>query len=58
MTAAPTMLAMDRLDETEELVLSQSTSQCARCLCCQTTNWIVVEQDHNLLVGSKNNEVS
>eukprot|EP00536_Pseudo-nitzschia_multiseries_P005164 jgi/Psemu1/303145/fgenesh1_kg.94_\ len=35
---------MDRLQETEELIIAQSTSQCCRKGCCQKSiNWVVAE---------------
>jgi len=40
-------LTIDRLDEKEELVLAQSTSQCCRCCCLQKSiNWVLSEQDN------------
>eukprot|EP00565_Helicotheca_tamesis_P000016 CAMPEP_0185732086 /NCGR_PEP_ID=MMETSP1171-20130828/14926_1 /TAXON_ID=374046 /ORGANISM="Helicotheca tamensis, Strain CCMP826" /LENGTH=297 /DNA_ID=CAMNT_0028401487 /DNA_START=34 /DNA_END=927 /DNA_ORIENTATION=+ len=44
---APPPLTIDRLDEKEELILAQSTSQCCRCCCLQKTiNWVLSEQDN------------
>ena len=44
MSIAPRPLTMDRLDEMEDLVLAQSTSQCCRSCCFQPSiNWVVAE---------------
>mmetsp|Transcript_4302 Transcript_4302/g.12339 ORF Transcript_4302/g.12339 Transcript_4302/m.12339 type:complete len:302 (+) Transcript_4302:65-970(+) len=45
MTAyAPPTLTMDRLQERDELIIAQSTSQCCRQGCCQPSiNWVVAE---------------
>lgn len=49
---APQPLTMDRLDETEDLVIAQSTSQCCRCCCFQPSiNWVMA-QGNNFQPGS------
>ncbi len=43
----PSALTMDRLDEKEDLIVAQSTSQCCRCCCFQPSiNWVLAEQDN------------
>ena len=43
-TLAPSPLTMDRLEEREELIVAQSTSQCCRCCCFQPSiNWVLAE---------------
>lgn len=43
----PPSLTIDRLDEKEELILAQSTSQCCRFCCCQPSiNWVLSEKDN------------
>mmetsp|Transcript_22877 Transcript_22877/g.48668 ORF Transcript_22877/g.48668 Transcript_22877/m.48668 type:complete len:298 (+) Transcript_22877:113-1006(+) len=50
--AAPQPLTMDRLDEQNELILAQSTSQCCRCGIWQPSiNWVVAE-GNNFTPGS------
>jgi len=47
MSLAPRSLTMERLDEKEELVLVQSTSQFCRCCCWQPSiNWVIAEGDN------------
>lgn len=49
---APRALTMDRLEERDELILAQSTSQCCRCCCFQTSiNWVTAE-GNNFAPGS------
>ncbi len=44
---SPTLLTIDRLEEKEEVILAQSTSQCCRFCCCQPSiNWVLAEQDN------------
>jgi len=44
---APKSLSMDRLGETKQLVIAQSTSQCCRTGCCQPSiNWLIREADN------------
>jgi len=41
---APQPLTMDRLEERQELIVAQSTSQCCRTGCCQPSiNWLIAE---------------
>jgi len=43
----PVPLTMDRLDEKNELIIAQSTSQCCRCACFQPSiNWVINESDN------------
>jgi hypothetical protein len=49
---APQALTMDRLEERNELVIAQSTSQCCRCLCFQPSiNWVIAE-GNNFVPGT------
>lgn len=51
-TMAPMPLTMDRLEERDEVVMAQSTSQCCRTGCCQPSiNWLIAE-GNNFKPGS------
>mmetsp|Transcript_24035 Transcript_24035/g.24308 ORF Transcript_24035/g.24308 Transcript_24035/m.24308 type:complete len:318 (+) Transcript_24035:33-986(+) len=44
MLLAPQPLTMDRLEQRNELIVAQSTSQCCRKGCCQPSiNWLIAE---------------
>jgi len=44
---APATMTMDRFEETKQIIISQSTSQCCRTGCCQPSiNWLLREADN------------
>eukprot|EP00591_Stephanopyxis_turris_P004369 CAMPEP_0195521676 /NCGR_PEP_ID=MMETSP0794_2-20130614/19156_1 /TAXON_ID=515487 /ORGANISM="Stephanopyxis turris, Strain CCMP 815" /LENGTH=295 /DNA_ID=CAMNT_0040651285 /DNA_START=168 /DNA_END=1051 /DNA_ORIENTATION=- len=44
---APSALTMERLGDTNELIVAQSTSQCCRCACFQPSiNWVINESNN------------
>ena len=46
MSKAPSAMTMDRLGDTKQIILAQSTSQCCRMGMCQPSiNWVVREAD-------------
>eukprot|EP00986_Skeletonema_menzelii_P000286 scaffold82_cov135-Skeletonema_menzelii.AAC.6 len=54
--SAPKAMTMDRVGETKQLILAQSTSQCCRTGCCQPSlNWVIREAD-NFSGGNPHNE--
>jgi len=54
--SAPEPMTMDRLGETKQLIVAQSTSQCCRTGCCQPSiNWVLREAD-NFHGGNPHNE--
>lgn len=43
----PSTMTMDRIGETKQLIVAQSTSQCCRTGCCQPSiNWVIREADN------------
>lgn len=47
MSKAPSAMTMDRLGDTKQIILAQSTSQCCRMGMCQPSiNWVVREADN------------
>ena len=43
---APSTMTMERVGETKQLIVAQSTSQCCRTGCCQPSiNWVLREAD-------------
>lgn len=45
--ASPRTMTMDRIGETKQIIVSQSTSQCCRTGCCQPSiNWVLREADN------------
>ena len=43
---APSTMTMERVSETKQLIVAQSTSQCCRTGCCQPSiNWVLREAD-------------
>ena len=54
--SAPTAMTMDRVGETKQLIIAQSTSQCCRVGICQPSlNWVIREAD-NFHGGNPHNE--
>mmetsp|Transcript_5328 Transcript_5328/g.11688 ORF Transcript_5328/g.11688 Transcript_5328/m.11688 type:complete len:301 (+) Transcript_5328:29-931(+) len=44
---APRAMTMDRVGETKQIIVAQSTSQCCRAGCCQPSiNWVLREADN------------
>lgn len=47
LVTAPGAMTMDRFDETKQIIIAQSTSQCCRTGCCQPSiNWVLREADN------------
>mmetsp|Transcript_25045 Transcript_25045/g.39359 ORF Transcript_25045/g.39359 Transcript_25045/m.39359 type:complete len:284 (+) Transcript_25045:68-919(+) len=54
--SAPTAMTMNRVGETKQLIIAQSTSQCCRAGICQPSlNWVIREAD-NFQGGNPHNE--
>ena len=44
---APQAMTMERFEETKQIIVAQSTSQCCRTGCCQPSiNWVIREADN------------
>mmetsp|Transcript_29397 Transcript_29397/g.50106 ORF Transcript_29397/g.50106 Transcript_29397/m.50106 type:complete len:286 (+) Transcript_29397:60-917(+) len=56
--SAPKAMTMDRVDETKQIIIAQSTSQCCRAGICQPSlNWVIQEAD-NFDGGNPHNQPS